>query len=71
MRTNIEIDDQLMGQVLQITGLRTKRDAVEHALQTLLRLKQQEQLKRYRGELATPPPQSRSPQHSHEAQETL
>jgi Arc/MetJ family transcription regulator len=62
MRTNIEIDDDLMRQVLEITGLRTKREAVEQALQILLRLKQQEQLKVYRGELATPPPQ-----HSHEA----
>lgn len=66
MRTNIEIDDELMRQVLEITGLRTKREAVEQALQTLLRLKQQERLRTYRGELATPPPQ-----HSQEAQDSL
>jgi Arc/MetJ family transcription regulator len=49
MRTNIDIDDDLMMKVLSLTGLRTKREAVEHALQTLLRLKEQEQIKSHRG----------------------
>lgn len=57
MRTNIEIDDDLMQQVLQLTGLRTKREAVDQGLRTLLRLKQQELLKAYRGQMPdrTPP----------------
>ena len=29
MQTNIEIDDSLMAEALQATGLRTKREAVE------------------------------------------
>lgn len=66
MRTNIEIDDELMRQVLEMTGLRTKREAVEQALQTLLRLKRQERLRTYRGELAPP-----APQHSQEEQDSL
>jgi Arc/MetJ family transcription regulator len=36
MRTNIEIDDHLMGEVLRLTGFRTKRDAVDFALREVV-----------------------------------
>ncbi|MBL8475154.1 MAG: type II toxin-antitoxin system VapB family antitoxin [Methyloversatilis sp.] len=51
MRTNIEIDDQLMSDALRLTGARTKREAVEMGLRTLLRLRQQEEIRRFRGKL--------------------
>jgi Arc/MetJ family transcription regulator len=51
MRTNIIIDDQLMAAALDATGLKTKKEAVEQGLRLLLRLKQQEQLRQYRGKL--------------------
>jgi Arc/MetJ family transcription regulator len=51
MRTNIEIDDQLMREALRLTGAKTKKEAVELGLQTLLRLRQQEQLRQLRGKL--------------------
>lgn len=51
MRTNIVIDDELMKEVLKLTGLKTKREAVEQGLKTLLRLKRQEQIRGYRGKL--------------------
>jgi Arc/MetJ family transcription regulator len=51
MRTNIEIDDKLMRAALRATGLKTKREAVELGLRTLLRLRQQEDVKRFRGKL--------------------
>jgi Arc/MetJ family transcription regulator len=51
MRTNIEIDDKLMADTLRITGLRTKREAVELGLRTLIRLRQQASLKRLRGKI--------------------
>ena len=51
MRTNIVIDEELMKQVLKLTGLKTKRAAVEQGLKMLLRLKQQEQIRKYRGKL--------------------
>ena len=41
MRTNIVIDDELMQATLKATGLKTKREAVEQGLRTLLRLKRQ------------------------------
>ena len=51
MRTNIVIDDTLMNDVLKATGLKTKREAVELGLKTLLRLKKQERIKAFRGKL--------------------
>ena len=51
MRTNIEIDDELMKATLRATGLRTKREAVELGLRTLLRLRQQTEVRKYRGKL--------------------
>lgn len=41
MRTNIVIDDTLMRETLEATGLKTKREAVEEGLRTLLRLRRQ------------------------------
>lgn len=52
MRTNIEINDQLMSDVLKLTGLTTKKEAVELGLRTLARLRQQENIRNYRGKLA-------------------
>jgi Arc/MetJ family transcription regulator len=37
MRTNIEIDDKLIAAVMALTGAKTKRQAVEEALQERLR----------------------------------
>lgn len=51
MRTNIVIDDDLMEAALKATGAKTKREAVELGLQVLVRLKKQEQIRRYRGKL--------------------
>lgn len=51
MRTNIVIDDKLMRDALRATGLRTKREAVELALRTLLRLNKQMEIRRFRGKL--------------------
>jgi len=52
MRTNIEIDDKLMGDALKATGLKTKKDAVELGLKTLIRLKKQQNIRAMRGKLS-------------------
>ncbi len=52
MRTNIVIDDALMADALKATGLKTKREAVELGLRTLLRLRRQDEIRRFRGKLA-------------------
>jgi Arc/MetJ family transcription regulator len=49
MRTNIVIDEKLMVATLKATGIKTKREAVEQGLRTLLRLKQQTNLRKLRG----------------------
>jgi len=49
MRTNIVIDDRLMADALKATGVKTKRELVELALRTLLRLERQTELRKLRG----------------------
>ena len=51
MRTNIVIDDKLMRDTLRATGLKTKREAVELGLRTLLQLSKETEIQRLRGKL--------------------
>lgn len=51
MRTNIDIDDKLMSDALQATGLKTKKDAVELGLRTLVKLHKQAEIKKFRGKM--------------------
>ena len=51
MRTNIVIDDKLMAATLRATGLSTKREVVELGLKTVLRLRQQAEIKKLRGKI--------------------
>ena len=51
MRTSIVIDDALMAEALKATGLKTKREAVELGLRTLVRLRAQAEIRRFRGKL--------------------
>jgi len=51
MRTNIVIDDKLMADAIRATGAKSKREAVELGLKTLVRLKKQERIRGYRGKL--------------------
>jgi Arc/MetJ family transcription regulator len=51
MRTNVVIDDELMAEALESTGLSTKKAVIEEALRTLVRLKKQEQVRSLRGKL--------------------
>ncbi len=51
MRTNIEIDDKLMRQVMRSSGARTKKDAVDEALRLLVRLKGQAGIRELRGKI--------------------
>lgn len=51
MRTNIDIDDKLLSDAMKATGASTKREVVELGLASLVRLKRQERVKKYRGRL--------------------
>ena len=52
MRTNIEIDDKLMSDALKATGARTKREAVELGLKTLIQLRAQEKTGELKGKIS-------------------
>lgn len=52
MRTNIVIDDTLMDEALKATGLKTKKEALELGLKTLIRLRKQADIKDFRGKLS-------------------
>jgi len=51
MRTNIDIDDELMDEAMKVSGLRTKRETVEAGLRLLVQLKRQRRIRAYRGKL--------------------
>lgn len=51
MRTNIVIDDQLMNEALMVTGLQTKKEAVEEGLKALIKLRKQADIRSLRGKV--------------------
>jgi Arc/MetJ family transcription regulator len=51
MRTNIVIDDELMKEALELSGLKTKREVVDLALRRFIQLKKQEEIRNWRGKL--------------------
>jgi len=51
MRTNIVIDDKLMSVALKTSGLNTKKEVVEEALRLLVKVRNQNKLKKFRGKL--------------------
>lgn len=51
MRTNIDIDDVLMAQVLKVTGSKTKKEVVELGLKALIKLNKQGSIRSLRGHL--------------------
>ena len=58
MRTNIEIDDELMAEAQRAAGQTTKKQTVEQALRLMIRLRRQQAVGaafgkyRWRGDLA-------------------
>lgn len=50
MRTNIVLDDELIAQVMGVTRIKTRREAVDFALRELLARHHSQQLKTLRGQ---------------------
>ncbi len=44
MRTNIEIDDKLLKEAMKVAGVKTKKAAVEEALQRMVRIRRQSRI---------------------------
>ena len=51
MRTNINIDDDLMNEAMMLTRIKTKKAVVETSLKLLVQIKKQEKLQKLRGNL--------------------
>ena len=51
MRTNIVLDDKLVQEVMKLANVKTKREAVELGLRTVVRLRKQDDIRRFRGKL--------------------
>lgn len=51
MRTNIDIDGELMTKAMNLSGHKTKKETVEAALELLVKLKSQEAIRKARGKL--------------------
>ena len=51
MRTNIVLDDELVERAQQLSGIRTKREVVDQALRTFIRVHEQTSLRALRGKL--------------------
>ncbi|GHU37159.1 hypothetical protein AGMMS50256_34740 [Betaproteobacteria bacterium] len=49
--TQLASDESESDEALRVTGLKTKREAVTMGLQTLLRLRRQEEIRHFRGKL--------------------
>jgi Arc/MetJ family transcription regulator len=52
MRTNIVIDDRLMSEALQVSGYKTKKEAVEEGLKLLIAMRKQAKIREMRGKLS-------------------
>jgi len=51
MRTNIVLDDTLIERAQKLTGIKTKREVVQEALRTLILLREQAEVRQFRGKL--------------------
>jgi Arc/MetJ family transcription regulator len=51
MINNIVIDEKLIDDAIKATVIKTQREVIELGLKTLIKLKEQEKIKTYRGNL--------------------
>jgi len=51
MRTNVVINDALMETALKVSGLKTKKDAIEEGLKLLVQVQSQKNIRNFRGKL--------------------
>ncbi len=52
MRTNIVIADDLMAEAKKVSGLNTKKEIIEKALETFIKMQKQMQVKNLKGQIA-------------------
>ena len=49
MRTNVEIDDNLMSRAMKASKAKTKREAIERGLEVLVTMEGQQEIRKLRG----------------------
>jgi Arc/MetJ family transcription regulator len=52
MKTNIDLNERLVDRAQKLTGLKTKKEIVNHALSELVRRKDQKAILRLRGKVS-------------------
>jgi Arc/MetJ family transcription regulator len=52
VRTNIELDDELMAQAMKASDAKTKRAVVEEALRLFVQIRSQGEIRKWRGKVA-------------------
>ena len=55
MRTNIDLDDRLLGEARRLTGIKTKRELVHEALRVLVENRRRKSLLDLRGKIRFAP----------------
>ena len=51
MRTNVVLDDDLVKSALSLSGIKTKKKAIEEGLKLLIQVNRQQKIKDFRGKL--------------------
>lgn len=51
MRTNVVINDELIKDALELSGLKTKKDVIEAGLKLLVKFNRLSKIREYRGKL--------------------
>jgi Arc/MetJ family transcription regulator len=51
MRTNIDLDDQLLEEARGLSGIKTKKDVVEQALRVFIQIQRQIKIRELRGKV--------------------
>jgi len=51
-RTNIVLDEELVGRGMRLTGIHTQKELIDYALRELVRRKEQKRILRWKGKIA-------------------
>lgn len=50
-RTNVVLDEELIGKGMRLTGIKTQKDLIDYALRELVRRKEQKKILRLKGRI--------------------
>lgn len=50
-RTNIVLDEELVGKGMRVTGIKTQKGLIDYALRELVRRKEQKKILRFKGKV--------------------